>query len=235
MLDNAGFACNNQRRGVTPLVTLMNFSGHINRKSGNSCDLRSLVWIMATPLTVCEPMTAKFAMRTIFGDDSSMILIEARRALSCGHISRTCAKKRWLISKMICMCLGRSSAIMGTDHFSNASGNIVWFVYAKTFCVISHAASQDNHSPSMSNRMSSGIAIAGCVSFNCIATLSGMSFIRVPLRPMLFLNLRKMSCNVALTKKNCCFKRKRLPSSVSSFGYNTDVMLSQRSLASTAP
>ena len=86
MLASAGFACNSHRRGVTPFVTLMNFSGHINKKSGNSKDFKSLVWIIATPFTVCDPMTAKLDMRTILGDDSSMILIDDMRAVSFGHI-----------------------------------------------------------------------------------------------------------------------------------------------------
>ena len=64
----------------------MNFSGHINKKSGNSKDFKSLVWIIATPFTVCDPMTAKLDMRTILGDDSSMILIDDMRAAGFGRI-----------------------------------------------------------------------------------------------------------------------------------------------------
>ena len=36
--------------------------------------------------------------------------------------------KRWLISKMICMWRGRISCIIGTGHFSSASGMRVWLV-----------------------------------------------------------------------------------------------------------
>ena len=123
---------------------------------------------------------------------------------------------------------------MGTGHFSSASGRMVWFVYPNVSVQIAQASSQPRNSSSNNRRMSSGMATLGCVSLSWIATFFENCR---SVRPgaSRFLYRRRASCRVALTKKNCCFKRNTLPLSLSSEGYSTLVMLSHRSFASTAP
>ena len=54
------------RRCVTPLVTFVNFSGHSSAKSRKSSSRMICEWMAATPLTVCDAMTPRYAIRTIF-------------------------------------------------------------------------------------------------------------------------------------------------------------------------
>ncbi len=112
-----------------------------------------------------------------------------------------------MISKMICMCRGRMDWIIGSGHFSRASGISVWLVYPITFSVISHASSQPSPSRSMRMRIISGIESDGWVSLSCIAANSGKwlhdRFCR--------LNRRTMSASEQATKKYCCFRRSSLP------------------------
>lgn len=62
--------------------------------------------------------------------------------------------------------------------------------------VTSHASSHPSPSISISNRISSGIASVGWVSFNCTATLLGNSdHSHEPFSCFLSLNLEIMSCN----------------------------------------
>ena len=61
---SAGFASSSQRRGVTPLVLLLKRSGNISAKSLTVVVRSSSEWIAATPLVLCEPTMARFAMRT---------------------------------------------------------------------------------------------------------------------------------------------------------------------------
>ena len=56
-----GFEWASQRRGVTPLVTLMNFSGQRAAKSGNRSVRTSSLCSAATPLTRRLAMTARLA------------------------------------------------------------------------------------------------------------------------------------------------------------------------------
>ena len=62
--QSAGLACCSQRRGVTPLVLLLNRSGNISAKSRSTRVRNKSEWIAATPFVLCEPTTAKWAMRT---------------------------------------------------------------------------------------------------------------------------------------------------------------------------
>ena len=55
---------------------------------------------------------------------------------------------------------------MGTCHFSNASGRMVWFVYPNVRVVMSQASSHGSISSSSSKRMSSGMEMEGCVSLS---------------------------------------------------------------------
>jgi len=73
--------------------------------------------------------------------------------------------------------------------------------------VIDHALSQSMAYSSIISRMSSTVAIAGCVSFSCTANFSwkrasGMFCTR---------RMRSMSCNEQHTKKYCCSSRSSLP------------------------
>ena len=62
-----------------------------------------------------------------------------------------------------------------SGHFSSASGNRVWLVYASAPVVMSQASSHSRCASSSRMRMSSGTAMAGCVSFNWMAAFSGKS------------------------------------------------------------
>ena len=95
-----------------------------------------------------------------------MMLIAWSLCTSPGHLASTSIRNLWLISKMICMCRGRSSSIIGTGHFSNASGRIVWLVYPNVRRAMSHASSQGSISSSSSSRISSGMEMDGCVSLS---------------------------------------------------------------------
>src|SRR5207249_4227485 len=66
MRASAGFASSSQRRGVTPLVLLLKRSGNISARSLTVVERRSAEWIAATPLVLCEPTMARFAIRTCF-------------------------------------------------------------------------------------------------------------------------------------------------------------------------
>lgn len=178
-------------------------------------------WIRATPLTAWDPTMDKWAMFTRLSPSSSINDILFMRAVSPGHffwtscahittirhvIHRTrrnrllllgsltwrCKKLIWY---MICMCLGSMLPINETDHRSKASGKTVWLVYAQVFTVISHAVSHDNPSMSIRILISSGMANAGCVSFSCMATLSGNceKSVRFWLSFLAALNLRMIS------------------------------------------
>jgi hypothetical protein len=71
--ESAGFATSSQRRGETPLVLLLKRSGHISAKSGMRRAFTRSLWSWATPFTLCEPTTARCAIRIAFSGDSSMI------------------------------------------------------------------------------------------------------------------------------------------------------------------
>ena len=79
---------------------------------------------------------------------------------------------------------------------------------AEDTCVLMRQLS-DHDSPcsSTSRRINSGIATAGCVSFNCMAMESGSD---AKARPSLKC-VARMSCKLALTKKYCCLRRSSLP------------------------
>src|SRR5580704_19327906 len=62
---SAGFASNSQRRGVTPLVLLLNRSGNISERSLTVVVRNSLEWTAATPFVLCEPTIARLAMRIL--------------------------------------------------------------------------------------------------------------------------------------------------------------------------
>ena len=96
--DNLGLQAFNQRRGVIPLVTLVNLFGHILWNSGNRFFFTNDEWISATPFTLKEPITDKLPIRIIFSLPSSMIDNFSLMTLSPGHTFSTSFIKRWLIS-----------------------------------------------------------------------------------------------------------------------------------------
>ena len=124
----AGFASSNQRRGVTPLVLLLKRSGNISARSLTVVVRNSLEWIAATPLVLCEPTIARFAMRTCLLAPSSIRLMRSARPSSPGKRPCTEWSRRRLISKMISNWRGSNISNQATGHFSRASGSKVWFV-----------------------------------------------------------------------------------------------------------
>ena len=96
--DSSGLAPSSHRRGVMPLVTLVNCSGHSSAKSGKSRERTRLECTLATPLTVCEPTSASTAMRTALGSLSSMMDMRDSLSVSPGYTAATSSRKRWLIS-----------------------------------------------------------------------------------------------------------------------------------------
>ena len=61
-----GLASRSQRLGVTPFVLLLKRSGKASARSRTVVSRRNLEWIAATPLVLCEPTIARFAIRTCF-------------------------------------------------------------------------------------------------------------------------------------------------------------------------
>ena len=123
-----GLLSASQRRGVTPLVTLKNFSGAIRWKSLSTVCFSSSVWSAATPLMAWLPADARLAMRTYCSPVSSMIDRRRASASSPGCRSRTASSNRRLISRTISRWRGRSAPKSGSGHFSSASASSVWFV-----------------------------------------------------------------------------------------------------------
>mmetsp|Transcript_15458 Transcript_15458/g.26592 ORF Transcript_15458/g.26592 Transcript_15458/m.26592 type:complete len:257 (+) Transcript_15458:1387-2157(+) len=197
----------NQRLGVMPFVLFWNLSGQTATKSAKSESLRIWEWMAATPLTANEPTMARLAMRTILGVPSSTMLSLASLFPSPRHFFSTSISHLRLISKMICVCRGSRLESRSTDHFSSASGKTVWLVYANVFVTMSQADSQVRSSSSIRMRMSSTTPMVGWVSLSWTAILEGIS-VRGRER---FLNLRRVSRIVALTKKYCCLRRNSLP------------------------
>ena len=78
--DRNGLACCSQRLGVTPLVLLLKRAGNISAKSLSTRLRSSSEWIAATPLVLCEPTTARCAMRTFRTGPSSIRLMRCTRA-----------------------------------------------------------------------------------------------------------------------------------------------------------
>ena len=78
---SAGLASSSQRRGVTPLVLLLKRSGNISARSWTVTVRSSSEWIAATPLVLCEPTIARFAMRILRSPPSSTRLTRSSAAL----------------------------------------------------------------------------------------------------------------------------------------------------------
>src|SRR5271154_967478 len=82
-LAREGFAANNHRRGVIPLVTLVNLS--IPKTLTKSLKIVALIRSecnSATPLTFLDPMIARKAILTDCGFDSSIIDTRANNSRS---------------------------------------------------------------------------------------------------------------------------------------------------------
>ena len=73
---------------------------------------------------------------------------------------------------MIARCRGKSRWNSSTDQVSSASARSVWFVYPTVACVTSQAFSHAMECSSTRMRISSGMAMAGCVSLSWMAALS---------------------------------------------------------------
>ena len=86
------------------------------------------VCIFATPFTNFEPTIDKLAILTFFVPSSSTIESALNFPQLFGYFYYTFSKNKKLIKYMISKCLGSNFSIKGTPHFSNASGNTVWFV-----------------------------------------------------------------------------------------------------------
>ena len=136
---SAGFESSSQRRGVTPLVLLLKRSGKRPARSLTVVVRNNSEWMAATPLVLCDPTIARFAIRTFRPPSSSIRLTRRTSPSSPPDRDRTVSSSRRLISNTISRCLGRISSNHATGHFSSASGSSVWFVYPKVFRVISHA------------------------------------------------------------------------------------------------
>ena len=82
-----GFDARSQRRGVMPLVTLVNLSmPKTLTKSLKMVALMRSECNSATPLTFLEPMMARKAIRTDWGLDSSIMDTLASNSRSCNQL-----------------------------------------------------------------------------------------------------------------------------------------------------
>ena len=93
-----GLACISQRRGVTPLVTLMKRCGYIAAKSAKIVSTIRRECSADTPLTLCDATIASEAMRTRRSPFSSISDRRAIRPVSPGKRAPTSSRKRRLIS-----------------------------------------------------------------------------------------------------------------------------------------
>ena len=80
----SGLASSSHRRGVTPLVLLLNRSGNSPAKSGTVLVRSSSEWMAATPLVLWVPTIARLAIRTLRTGASSTRLTRAAFASSPG-------------------------------------------------------------------------------------------------------------------------------------------------------
>ena len=171
-------------------------------------------WMAATPLVLWEPTIAKLAMRTFCSVPSSMRLTRATRPPSPGKRAWTSSSSRRLISRTISRWRGNSTSNHARGHFSSASGRRVWLVYASVRQVRSQASSQPRRASSRRIRISSGTAIAGCVSLSWIATFSGSALQSGLARR----KRRTRSASEQATRKYSCTNRSPWPMLVESSG-----------------
>ena len=95
--DSRRLARRTKRRGVTPLVTLVNLSGQYSEKSGSTLSRNSCECSAATPLTFEPATVARKAIRTARSGCSAMIDIRRTRISSPGKASRTSARNSSLM------------------------------------------------------------------------------------------------------------------------------------------
>ncbi len=95
---NLGLAKSINRRGVTPLVLLLNRPGQSSWKSFSTLVLSSSLCRAETPLTAWLPTQAKCAIRTRLPPVSSINDMRAMRWSSPGKCLRTSSRNRELIS-----------------------------------------------------------------------------------------------------------------------------------------
>ena len=82
--ERPGLARSSQRRGVTPFVLLLNRAGNSPARSLSTVSRSSREWSAATPLVLCDPTTARCAIRTFFSGPSSIRLTRETRPSSPG-------------------------------------------------------------------------------------------------------------------------------------------------------
>jgi hypothetical protein len=92
--DNSGLAASSQRRGVTPLVLLLNRCGYSSAKSATTRVRSNSEWIAATPLVLCVPTIARFAILTCRTGVSSIRLTRSIRFSSGPNRSVAWARNR---------------------------------------------------------------------------------------------------------------------------------------------
>ena len=96
--DSDGFERTMNRRGVTPFVLLLNFSGQRSLKSFNMVSFNNLECSSATPLIFMLPTQARFAIRTCFSGPSSISESLDILPSSPGYRVRACSRNRLFIS-----------------------------------------------------------------------------------------------------------------------------------------
>ena len=163
---SAGFASSSQRRGVTPLVLLLNRSGNISARSLTVVVRSNLEWIAATPLVLCEPTMARFAMRTCLVGPSSIRLIARHALLVAGEAMANRIEQAAIDLEDDLQVARQQHLEPGDRPFLQGFRQQVWFVYARVRCVRSQAWSQPRCASSSRMRISSGTAMLGCVSLS---------------------------------------------------------------------
>lgn len=130
---------------------------------------------------------------------------------ACDHFSSASGRTVWLVyatvlvqslmsefellTKVQCKHAERPQMKEGCAARTSVK-NILLNIKHKHLVVTSQASSHPSPSSSISNRISSGIASVGWVSFSCTATLLGNSdHCHDPFPSLLSLNLNMMSCN----------------------------------------
>ncbi len=95
--DSPGFASRTNRRGVMPLVTLVNLPGKNSLKSGSTLSRSSCECSSATPLTLEPATVARYAIRTERSGNSEMIDMLRMRISSSPKRSRTSTRNSSLM------------------------------------------------------------------------------------------------------------------------------------------
>ena len=173
---SAGFASSSQRRGVTPLVLLLNRSGNISAKSATTLRAQQL------------GVDGRHAVGAVGADDGEVghAHLLDRAFLDQAHPRRRGPRRRESAPHIVekpavdlvddLQVPGQDSSKSRPATFRAPRAAACGWCRPACAAVRSQASSQPRLRLSSRMRISSATAIAGCVSLSWMATLSGSAF-----------------------------------------------------------